>query len=164
MAKKKFYQMNKGELEQVAKALHVDVTTDYTKQEIIANIMDAGYDEDDYWKRVGVEEEYHDIPGDVDNVEEPADVEAESVETVAEENDVDEQPDEDEDNDESAATDEEYAYGRFLGRNLTFKVAEGKFSRQRPVFRTTSENLDVLIAKYPAKFRKATETEQKSLG
>lgn len=159
MAKKKFYQMNKGELEQVAKALHVDVTTDYTRQEIIANIMDAGYDEDDYWKRLGVEEEHHDIPGDVDDAEEPADVEAESVETVAEETDADEQSDEDAD-----AQSEEYAYGRFLGRNLTFKVAEGKFSRQRPVFRTTSENLDALIAKYPTKFRVATATERRSLG
>lgn len=152
MAKKKFYQMNKGELEQVARALHVKVTTDYSKAEIVAAVEDAGFNEDDYWKRLGVEEEHHDIPGDVDNGGADAEVEEQSADTdeVVE---ADEEPAEDQS--------DEYAYGRFLGRNLGYVVPEGKFSRQRPVFRTTAENLDTLISKYPTKFRKATEREQR---
>lgn len=149
MANKKFYQMNKAELEQVARALHISVTDDYTKAQIVTALSDGGYTEDDYWRRIGYEEVHHDIPGDIEEV----------VDEVVDE-DVVEEPAAAEDEEDEAP---EFSYGRFLGRNLTFSCKYGKFSRTRPVFRMRTADLENLIADYPDKFRRATRTEQQLL-
>lgn len=66
-----FKDFNKASLDKAAQVLHVDVPPGATKPQIRAALLDAGYTEDDYRSRLGIEESYTDLPD-----EEPEDVAA----------------------------------------------------------------------------------------